>query len=615
MTDDQARPIDVSGGPPHETLTGPPTGPATTGMADVSPAPHPAVASAPAVPVTASGGGAGPNRVRLLAGLGTAGLILVLTAGAVLLLGAPSTPEALRYIPADAGVVAELRMDLPGDQMQKLGNLLAKFPGFADQSTLPEKLDEAFDKIVQGATNGEADYVTDVKPWLNGPLFIGVDPAAMAREANGGDGSLDGVVLAATTNGAVACDAPFEGQTTTTETHNGFQLTIGEGGRMACAIDGHFAVAGDPASVRKALDAKAAGNGIDRSDAYMQARRTLSGEQLATLWFDGNALQAAALSPMPSLPIGGLDFFASIPEWAILGVRAEDDALVIDGATGPTPAPSGGPSLLPLPAAHASSLIGLVPADTLLYIEDQGTGVSLQNLLARLRTIPELQEPLGMLDGMTDPAGLVGWVQDAAIAVSASGTDLESLTGRLTVLLAAEDAATAREKYQGLSGLLSLAGMGGQGFEVSNSTVAGHEVTTVTVSDLGGFPVPGDVPDVGELPIGDVSFSLTVVDRVLYLIVGDDIEGAISVPGGGSLADDAAFKQAAARGLQDSRTTSFVAAGRALDLAEPFLVNFIGSEWTTEVKPYVDPVQAIGAWSSSDASGTRFRTVFIAAAP
>ena len=32
----------------------------------------------------------------------------------------PTTPEALKYIPGDAAMVVEVRMDLPGDQMQKL---------------------------------------------------------------------------------------------------------------------------------------------------------------------------------------------------------------------------------------------------------------------------------------------------------------------------------------------------------------------------------------------------------------------------------------------------------------------------------------------------------------
>ena len=45
--------------------------------------------------------------------------------GAILLFGSRPVPEALKYIPADAAVVVELRPELPGDQLQKLGNLLA----------------------------------------------------------------------------------------------------------------------------------------------------------------------------------------------------------------------------------------------------------------------------------------------------------------------------------------------------------------------------------------------------------------------------------------------------------------------------------------------------------
>ncbi|HSL98184.1 MAG TPA: hypothetical protein VK831_06390, partial [Candidatus Deferrimicrobiaceae bacterium] len=91
---------------------------------------------------------AAPSRGRWLIGLGIAGVAIGLALVAALVLGGRQTPEALRYVPADAVIVAELRLDLPGDQLQKVGNLLAHFPGFADQSTLAGKLDEAGDRLL-----------------------------------------------------------------------------------------------------------------------------------------------------------------------------------------------------------------------------------------------------------------------------------------------------------------------------------------------------------------------------------------------------------------------------------------------------------------------------------
>src|SRR4051794_967687 len=81
-------------------------------------------------------GGASGGRRRWIAGGAVAVAAVAATAAAVFVLGSRPTPEALRYIPGDSSVVVELRFDVPGDQLQKVGNLLAHFPGFKDQSSL-----------------------------------------------------------------------------------------------------------------------------------------------------------------------------------------------------------------------------------------------------------------------------------------------------------------------------------------------------------------------------------------------------------------------------------------------------------------------------------------------
>ena len=597
MTDDQTRQYETPASTP------PPAG-------------EPA-SSAPAAGVTPATTSSGPSRGRLLAGLGVAGVVLALTAGAVLLLGGATTPEALRYVPVDSAVVVELRMDLPGDQMQKLGNVLSNFPGFADQATLTAKIDEAFTQFVSSVSGGEADYENDVKPWLNGPFFLAADAEAMAAS----DEAPGRFLVSATTNNGVSCSTTFEGQPVTTETYRGVELTLATSadmpvdGQAACAVDGRFALVGDAASVREALDTKAAGTGIDTSAAYTSARSSLAGEQLGTMWLSGEALRAAAPSPDPSFAVPGLDALGgAIPDWFILGLRAEDDAFVMDAVAAPVDQPDA--SLLPLPPAHASTLAGMVPAGTLIYLEDQGTGVNLRNLLTTLRSIPELEEALAVLDGMASAEDLVGWIEESAIAVSATGSDPENAMPELTLLLAATDAAAATERVTAVTSLLGLLGMGGEGITVTESTIAGVTATTVTITDLGAVIPPGSIPDVGETPLeGELSFSIASKDRVVYLTIGEGtIEKVLGLQPGASLADDAAFKAAGARGLQNSRTTLYVAVDAAMDLAEPLLVEAVGADWT-EVKPYLDPVQAVGGSTTSDASGTRFRTVVTVGTP
>ena len=624
---DPAPPADATlatdAAPPAETVSAAPaTGtPATDGM---PPAPSPAIESPtasatlppqPAATEIAGAGvgtaAAGSSRTALRwgLGLGLAGLVLVLTAGAVFLLGGTNAPEALKYVPADSALVMEARFDLPGDQMQKLGNLLAHFPGFADQSTLTAKIDEALGRFIDAASGGDSNYATDIKPWLNGPVFLSGDATTLAAAESA---PAERFLLSATTNNAVTCSTTFDDDAVAHETYRGLDLVTANDGAIACVVDGRIGLIGDTASVKKALDTKGSGSGMDKSGAYAAARKALTGDQLATIYIAGAALRDAMPLPAPTLAIPGLEGFAGqIPEWLILGVRAEDDALVVDGIAAPVPAASGGASLLPAPPAHPSVVAPQVPADTLVYFEDQGAGVSLQNLFTQLRAVPDLEAPLQMLDGVGGPAGLVGWIDDAAVAVSATNPTPDNPNPKVSVYLVAKDDATAAEKLATVKTFIALAGLSGEGIAVATETLSGVEVTTVTISDLGAIVPPGSVPgvDTGTLDT-PVSFSIAGRGRIIYLTVGDGaMADMLAVQAGSSLADDAAFKLAGQRGLPNSRTTLYVAVGATVDLVQGFLPPEIAAQWATEFAPYVDPLEALGFSVSMDPSATRSRFV------
>src|SRR5262245_37174089 len=108
MTDDQTRQMETPGQPD----------PMSTGDAQATPTaasdpagPGPVVeSSADAAPVTSVATPAsGSNRVRWAVGLGVAALAIAIAIGAVLVFGSRPSPEALKYIPADAAVVVEIR--------------------------------------------------------------------------------------------------------------------------------------------------------------------------------------------------------------------------------------------------------------------------------------------------------------------------------------------------------------------------------------------------------------------------------------------------------------------------------------------------------------------------
>jgi hypothetical protein len=247
----------------------------------------------------------------------------------------------------------------------------------------------------------------------------------------------------------------------------------------------------------------------------------------------------------------------------------------------------------------------MVPADTLLLIEDQGTGVTAQNVLGTLRADPNLGAVLGMLDGLGGAGELVGWIDDAGIAV-VGGPDTPSAG---VVLLATDDAAAA-DRVGTLSNLLALAGFGG-GLEIRETTVAGVEVTTVVITDLGALIPPGTLPDGVEPPPGaTIEFSIAAKGRAILVGVGEGfMTGLLNVQPGSSLADQAGYRQATLRGLASSRTSVYVGAPAALELLEGFLPAEVVAQWQSDILPYLEPLEAVSISVSGDAAANRSRVV------
>jgi hypothetical protein len=579
------------------------------------PADGPASTAPVTSPVSAVGGG---SRARWALGIGVAGLAVAAIVAVVVVFGSQPTPPALTYIPADAVLVVEARPDLPGDQLQKVGNLLAHFPGFADQSTLPDKLDESLAQLFSRAGTGAVDYRADIKPWLSGPAFIALMPPA-GDDAESPMAFTHGVA-SLTTAGGVSCDAPFKDLAVTHETYLGVDLVLGPGGSAACAVDGKQALLGDPGSVRAALDAHAGSSGIDRNASYQAARSSLQGDQLATVYVSGPGYldifeQMAGRTPGMSELLPTLR--QTFPEWVIEGLRAEDDAAIVEIAGGPQPAPVAGASpavsFRPLPPGHVSAILPFAPANTIAYVESQGAGVALLNGIDQLRALPESAEILAMLEQEADPEQLVGWIQDAGVIVVG---DQAGVGGGLVLI--ASDAAAATEHAATLKGLLALAQLRGLTVDSADSTVNGATVTTYTIGNLDALVPPGSVGPGMQLPSdGTVTFSIATKDKAVLIGAGEGfVTAALSVQAGSGLADQAGYKAAMSRAVPNSQTTVYVAIRDIIRLAEPLMPPDERSRWETELKPYLAPFQAFSMTVAADpASGGRGRFIVTVSNP
>lgn len=581
-------------------------------------------------------------RARWLIGGGVAAGAVVVAIGAALLLSSRAVPEALKYVPGNAVVVAELRLDLPGDQLQRVGNLLAHFPGFVDQSTLSSKLDETFDRLVKAGTNGGADYTTKLKPWLAGPTFVGILPggagiggASPAPSAGQGGVSLpsptDGVIVT-TTDGKVTCDAAIQGGAARTIPQG--SMLVDRTGAMACFMDGKFGLLGTPAGIEAALAAHAAGSGIDHDATYGKARDTLGGDRLATVYVSGSAatlMQSAEASLPASFPISLPASAGALPEWLIAGLRAEDDALVADLYVAPPKAGTGataaaGSPLPTLPPPHVSDIAGFLPGNTVLLAELHGVGVSAQTALAALRSDPQFQSEAAQLDAALGlaggPQGVVGWVNDAAVvAIPQSTTAAAGATPGVDagLVLVATDEATASAKVAQLKSLLSIMALGSGG----SATDVDVDGTTVTTIDLGSLSSllnqAGAGGSLGGLTIPpDLRAKLTLAVRGKLVLIGGD-EGfardVLQVDAGLTLADDAAYKRSIGRGLASNLGQVYVAGASLRQLAGSFLPGDVQARWQSDILPYVSPIDAVLVTSTLEHGLSHSRVVLSVSTP
>ena len=87
----------------------------------------------------------------------------------VLLTSGATTSAVEGWIPAGTVAYLEARADLPGDQRENVGNIIATFPGFKDQSSLDSKIDQALDEALQRTG---ISWTSDLKPWVAGEVGV-----------------------------------------------------------------------------------------------------------------------------------------------------------------------------------------------------------------------------------------------------------------------------------------------------------------------------------------------------------------------------------------------------------------------------------------------------------
>jgi hypothetical protein len=565
----------------------------------------------PTTPAVDGGRPARPrDRVRWLAAGSLIALVAIGTAAIMLLLTGSTAPSTVQgYVPADSVMYGELRLDLPGDQRQKVGQFLSKFPGFADQAALDTKLDEVLDRLVAQGTHDKQTYTRDVKPWFGGQVAFAVgpipsapatDPAAIAREVHG-------LLIMSIKEEAVArswftSTLGEAGVTGTAQDYAGTQMTVfdspGAGGPQAAfaIAGGKVAIVGDVASVKAAIDTRGAGD-LAKVQAFSSARAALGGDDLGFMFLDVKSLIDASTrlsGSLASAPPMSDALRKFIPDWTAMRLRVEADALVADAAF---------PHLAAMPGAkedRANGVAAYAPASTIALVAGNDVGRSVLDWIALYRQEPALADGFKQIDQVANFLGgldqAVGWLGDTGIVIARAGDGVE---GGLISIPA--DAASGQRLLTTLRSFVQLGGAQA-GMTSRDETYAGQTITILdlgTVRGLAGMAgALGGAPiDPSSLPADHVEIAYAATDKVVVIGSSPEfVRHVLDAGAGANLAGDARFSAllgrvgathtglqfvdlAAIRGLVESSMSSASAAQRA--------------DYDTSIKPFLAPFDAL----------------------
>jgi hypothetical protein len=550
------------------------------------------------------------DRVRWLAAASLIVVVVRATAAVTLMLTGSTAPSTVQgYVPADSVMYGEMRLDLPGDQRQKLGQFLSKFPGFADQAALDTKLDEVLDRLVAQGTHDKQTYTKDVKPWFDGEVAFAVgpipsapatDPAAMAKAARA-------LLILSIKDEAVArswftATLGEAGVSGTPQDYAGTQLTVFDspkpgGPQAAYAITGgKVAVVGDVASVKAAIDTRGAG-ALAKTPSFTAAKAALTGDDLGFMVIDMKSLVDASTrlsGTLASAPPLSDALRKLVPDWAAMRLRVEGDALVADGVY---------PHVAALPGAkenRANGVAAYAPASTIALVAGNDLGRSVLDWIALYRAEPSLADAFKQIDQAANFLGgldqAVGWLGDTGIVVARAGDGIE---GGLISIPA--DTAGGQRLLTTLRSFVQLGGTQA-GMTTRDEPYAGETITILdlgTVRGLAGVAGSmGGVPvDPSALPDDHVEIAYTATDKVVVIGSSPEfVQHVLDAGSGANLAKEARFSALLGRVGATHNGVQFVDLAAIRGLVEHSMASASAADranYDTSIKPFLTPFDAL----------------------
>jgi uncharacterized protein DUF3352 len=548
------------------------------------------------------------------------GVVIVAAASFVIVSlvgGRPATSIALGYMPATITSYSEIRLDLPGDQREKLASFMKPFPGFSDPSAFDAKLNELLDRIVRSASHDDQTWTTDIAPWFGGQIAVGTglpDPAALSGGVRSPMAGADNVLFAATIRDRAKAIAWIE---KVAAKANLSRSTYGDADLLVNAAQPNFAIAvndkvllgGSTTAVKAAVDTNGK-SAITEDATFKAALATVQKDYVMlgitnvhafTDWFT----KAMATSQPGVLEKSQIDetVLAMLPGWFATTGRFENDAFV---STSVGPAGAIGYDT----TNHADAIVGHVPAGTILLSTEHDVGPAISAIVAKFRALPEtaaffkdFDRAVGVLGGF-DAA--MGWWGDTGFVVS----KLPDGTVGGGLVIKPRDAAAADRLATTLNSLLAI-GAPSQGAEVRT---VDHNGTKITVLDFSKSPSFS----AGSFPAGyKPELALATNADISVIGIGQAwVESVLDAGPGHSLADDARFKALLDRAGSDNIAVAFVDIAAIRGLLEPLAQQSMPADswayYAKEIQPYLKPLDALIGTGRKD--GTLDRGVTIVTA-
>ena len=450
--------------------------------------------------------------VALVTLLGLTGAAVV---AAYLLLFSAGTDRAARLAPADTALYVNVYLQPSAGQQMNLSQLIGRFPGFADDATLDDKVDQVVQNLLAGSG---VDYRRDVKPWLGNQVALAVWPSAGTDIADA-----QPVVLAEVKD-REAAEASIEslvpdGSAFRTETHDGVALHVSSETTYAF-VEEMLVLGPDPAGVRRVIDVSRGADALADRDDFQRTMRDMPSDHLASAFVDLAAVaeEADVAEQLSAVSTAG----------AVL--VAEEAGLRLSGSA-PFDVERADPSARAafVMSREPSSLTEWMPPTTIAEVVIFGLRQTLEDAEAAARATPDGQELTSALDTFRaiaafglgidlDADVLPLFDREVAIALTGFRGDLPS--GQL--LLRPDDPGAAGAGLARITERLTAVG----------ATTREHEMPGGTATVIG-------VPEMGE-----VAYVVTDAGIIIFAFGTEDLAAAVDAHDRGtSLASTEAYRR------------------------------------------------------------------------